>query len=62
MTTFTYHHVAKINAQIESLFTTLNVLDDIMIDAQLDGDVMLADRMGRKITRIEDRIAEAINS
>ena len=62
MNTFTYHHDAKTNATIASLFTTLNVLDDIMIDAQLDGDVMLADRMGRKISRIEGRIQEAINS
>lgn len=62
MTAFTYHHNAKVNANIESLFTTLNMLDDLQIDAKIDGDTMLADRLGRKISRIEDRIAEAINS
>ena len=62
MNTFTYHHDAKINANIESLFTTLHVLDDIQTDALLDGDTKLAERMSLKIARIEDRIAEAINS
>jgi len=60
--TFTYHHNASVNATVKSLFITLDVLEDLQTDAILDGDVMRADRIGRKIARIEGKIEDAINS
>ena len=56
---FTYHHDAKINAEIAGLFTALDAIEDLLIERYYVKqtvaavDQRLTDRMARMTVRIE---------